>query len=95
MIINLLIDISNHHKEDDLIRNILEPIVWIRKYFNIASDSWNLFDEIISGINDNMLISRAVHIRNILLLDITIIVLTIVIEYSNILIGAMWVDIKI
>jgi hypothetical protein len=27
MIINLLIDISNHHKEDDLIRNILEPIV--------------------------------------------------------------------
>jgi len=65
------------HIADDIINNSLEPSAWARKYFSMASDSWNLFDLIIRGINDSILISRAAHVISQLLLEIAIIELSI------------------
>jgi hypothetical protein len=54
-----------------------------RKYLIIASDSWNLFDDFISGINASILISRAVHVRRRLFLEIAIILLLTIIMYKR------------
>lgn len=71
-----------YHNEDDEISKILDPSAWARKYFNIASASWNLFDIFINGMNDNILISRAVHVIIQLFLEIAIKVLIIIVEYK-------------
>jgi len=93
MIRFLFIELSNHHRAEDIMRNILDPIACIKKYFSIASDSWNLFDDIIVGINEIILISRAVQANKRLFLDKTIKDLNIIIIYSNKLIGDKCVDI--
>jgi len=71
------------HIVDDVIKRILEPNAWARKYFSIASDSWNLFDLISNGMNDNMLISRAAQVISQLLLDRAINDLIIINIYIN------------
>lgn len=79
IIIMFLIGLIFHNLDDD-IKSTLDPSAWARKYFSIASVSWNLFDMFISGINANMLISRAVHVINQLFLDKAIIVLIIIMQ---------------
>jgi len=71
-IIYLLMIRSFHHIVDAIIKNTDDPIVWTRKYFNIASDSWNLFDELIRGINASILISNAAQVIIRLFLEIAI-----------------------
>lgn len=83
------------HKDDEDISRILEPSACARKYFNIASDSWNLFDILISGIKDSILISSAVHVNSQLFLDIAIMELMIIVEYKILFIGDILIDIKI
>jgi len=63
----------------DDIRISLEPIAWARKYFAIASVSWNLFDELIIGMKLIRLISNLIHNINQFDLDIIIIVLIIIV----------------
>lgn len=41
------------------VRNIIEPVAWARKYFTPASASWLELLDVIIGINESMLISRA------------------------------------
>lgn len=60
------------HIADDINSRNLEPRACAKKYFSIASISWNLFDEFIIGMNDSILISRAAHVISQLLLEIAI-----------------------
>lgn len=55
----------------DIKINLL-PSAWIKKYFVAASFSWNLFEDIINGINLKRLISRPHHKNNQFLLEIII-----------------------
>jgi hypothetical protein len=71
------------HVADDIIRSNLDLVTWVRKYFNIASDSWNLFELFISGINDIIFISRAIHVSNQLFLEIDIMDLVVMVVYIN------------
>jgi len=68
-------EISHWPVEANRIR--LDPNAWARKYFAIASVSWNLFDELIIGINLIKLISSAAQIISQFVLDIIIIVLVV------------------
>jgi hypothetical protein len=69
------------HKAEDIIKRMLDPNAWAKKYLSMASDSWNLFELFISGIKDNMLISSAAHVINQLLLEMAITDLIIIREY--------------
>lgn len=60
------------HMADDIIRSNLDPSAWARKYLSIASDSWNLFDLIMIGIKDSILISKALHDISQLFLEVAI-----------------------
>lgn len=83
------------HKAVDDINRILEPNACAKKYFSIASVSWNLSDIFINGINDSMLISKAAQVNNQLFLDIAIRVLIIRVQYKIFLIGDNLVNMKI
>lgn len=93
--INILFIGEVFHIEVDDIKRILDPSAWARKYFSMASLSWNLLDIFINGINDSILISRADHVNNQLFLDIAIKDLMIITEYSIFVAGDNLVDIKI
>lgn len=83
------------HSDVDIISSVIDAIAWIRKYFRIASDSWNLLEEFIIGKKDSILISNAVHVINQLLLDITIIVLNLKVMYVININGDVIINIKI
>jgi hypothetical protein len=51
------------------INKSLEPNAWIKKYFTVASVSWNWEDAIISGIKHKRFNSIAIHMNNQLVLD--------------------------
>lgn len=90
--INSIIDFLKYisvHIEEDIINKILDPSAWTRKYLSIASDSWNLLELFISGINDNILISIAVHVSSQLFLEIAISDLKIMIIYIRMENGEM------
>ena len=102
----IIIDISNavigrlatnilHHKAEEVISMILDPSVWARKYLSIASDSWNLDELFIIGINVIMLISNATQVISQLLLDMDIEVLRNRMKYISELNGEMFVYMKI
>lgn len=78
IIVSFIIKLFHKHVEDA--NRSLDPRAWAKKYFSMASDSWNLLDILISGINDNILISSAAHVINQLFLDTAINVLIIIVE---------------
>lgn len=51
-----------NRSKDAAMRINLEPKAWNIKYFIAASASWNQLDPEISGKNEIILISRAIHI---------------------------------
>ena len=61
-IINILIFIFVVHKNILVIRRILDPKAWMRKYFTIASVSWNFDEEIIIGMKHRRFSSIVIHI---------------------------------
>lgn len=69
-IIHVILD---DHRILEVIRRILDPRAWIRKYLIIASDSWNFDEFVISGMNDNIFSSNPIHINNQLFAERTII----------------------
>jgi len=83
------------HIIDEDISKILDPKAWAKKYFNIASDSWYLFEFIIIGMNDNIFISSAVQVISQLLLEMAISDLEIIRRYISILNGEKAENIKI
>jgi hypothetical protein len=89
----LLIDILIH-RVDEASRKMLDPRAWARKYLTIASDSWNLFELLIKGINDSILISKATHVSSQLFLDRAIKDLIIIVINISKLNGDIWVNIK-
>jgi hypothetical protein len=80
---DLFVSIIWSHSDDDAIKKIIDPIACAKKYLIIASDSWNLLDDFISGIKDSILISRAVQVNSKLFLEIAIIDLHIIIIYRR------------
>jgi len=82
-IIRGLLIIISHQSDDDVIRNIVDPTAWTKKYFSIASVSWNLLDDFSNGMNVNILISRAAHVNIRLFLDTAIKLLIITDAYKR------------
>jgi len=60
---------AEYHIDRLDIKRILEPRLCARKYFTVASVSWDVLLLFIMGINLNRLISIAIHRNNQLVLD--------------------------
>jgi len=61
-IVNILMFVAVH-RNILVISRILDPKAWIRKYFTIASVSWNFDEDIIIGMKHSRFNSIVIHIN--------------------------------
>jgi hypothetical protein len=93
--IRLLGVVRLNHRDILLIRRILDPNAWARKYLTAASVSWNFFELIRIGINLKRFSSIAAHRKIQFLDDRAISVLVIIIDADKIINGDSENNIKI
>lgn len=68
-VIKLLGVLSLNHNDILLIKSMLDPRAWVRKYFTDASVSWYLFEDKIRGINLNRFNSKDIHKKSQFVLE--------------------------